>query len=119
VQVGFGKVAQICVDERYQIPDELWEKIQPLLPPPPKHKRKDRPGRPTMDDRKAMNGIFYALRTGCQWNALPKSLGAASTVRDRFEYWLKARVFERLWKEGLVEYDEKRSCSSSCSSIHA
>jgi transposase len=38
-----------------------------------------------MDDRKSMNGIFYVLRTGCQWKALPKSLGAASTVHDRFQ----------------------------------
>lgn len=101
------------IDERYQIPDGLWRRIQVLLPPPPKHKRKDRPGRPRMDDRKAMNGIFYVLRTGCQWKALPKSLGAASTVHDRFQYWLKAGVFERLWKEGLIEYDEKRGLSGS------
>ena len=33
-----------------------------------------------MDDRKAMSAIFYVLRTGCQWNALPRSLGASSTV---------------------------------------
>src|SRR6266567_8010308 len=101
------------IDEKYQIPDELWKRIRILLPPPPKHKRKDRPGRPRMDDRKAMNGIFYVLRTGCQWKALPKSLGAASTVHDRFEYWLKAGVFARLWKEGLIEYDEKRGSIGS------
>jgi transposase len=101
------------IDEKYQIPDELWKRIQALLPPPPKHKRKDRPGRPRMDDRKAMNAIFYVLRTGCQWKALPNSLGAASTVHDRFEYWLKAGVFERLWKEGLLEYDEKRGSSGN------
>jgi transposase len=33
-----------------------------------------------MDDRRAMSAIFYVLRTGCQWNALPRSLGASSTV---------------------------------------
>jgi hypothetical protein len=29
--------------------------------------------------------FFYVLRTGCQWNALPRSLGASSTVQD-FRY---------------------------------
>ena len=82
--------------------------MQVLIPPPPRKKNKDRPGRPRMDDRKAMNAIFYILRTGMQWKALPRSLGAASPVHDRFQYWLKAGVFERLWKEGLIEYDEKR-----------
>jgi putative transposase len=66
-----------------------------------------------MDDRRAMNGIFYVLRTGCQWKALPKSLGAASTVHARFQYWLNSGVFERLWKEALIEYDEKRGSSGS------
>src|SRR5712692_5535954 len=101
------------IDERYQIPDELWKRMQVLLPPPSGKKNKDRPGRPRMDDGKAMNAIFYILRTGMQWKALPRSLGAASTVHDRFQYWLKAGVFERLWKEGLIEYDEKKESSWS------
>ena len=101
------------VDERYQIPDELWARIQPLLPQPPRPKRDDRPGRPRMDDGKAMNAIFYVLRTGCQWKALPKSLGAGSTVHDRFQEWKEAGVFEEMWKAGLMEYDEKRGSSGS------
>jgi putative transposase len=93
------------VDERFQIPDELWRRMQVVLPPPPKAKNKDRPGRPRTDDRKAMNAIFYVLRTGCQWKALPRSLGAPSTVHDRFQEWRKAGVFEKIWAEGLLEYD--------------
>ena len=81
--------------------------MQVLIPHPPKRKNKDRPGRPRTDDRKAMNGIFYVLRTGCQWNALPKSL-AASTVHDRFQEWRGAGVFEKVWKEDLLEYDVKK-----------
>jgi putative transposase len=96
------------IDERYQIPDELWERIHPLIPSPPPKKNADRPGRPRMDDRRAMNGIFYVLRTGCQWKALPRSLGASSTVNDRFVEWRKAGLFERMWKESLAEYDERK-----------
>lgn len=96
------------IDGRYQIPDELWQRIQVLIPPPPKKKNKDRPGRPRMDDRRAMNAIFYVLRTGCQWNALPRSLGASSTVHDRFQEWRKAGVFEKMWRESLLEYDARK-----------
>ena len=88
----------------YQIPDELWERIRPLLPEP---KPKKKAGRPRMDDLRAMTAIFYVLRTGCQWNALPRSLGASSTVHDRFQEWCEAGVFERMWQTGLLEYDEK------------
>ena len=58
-----------------------------------------------MDDRQAMTAIFYLLRTGCQWSALPKSLGAKSTVHDRFQEWQQAGVFEKLGRAGLLEYD--------------
>ena len=61
-----------------------------------------------MDDRRAMNGIFYILRTGCQWCELPRCFGASSTIYDRFREWEKAGVFQALWKTGLMEYDKKR-----------
>src|SRR6266480_1355491 len=47
---------------------------------------------PRMDDRQALDAIFYVLRTGCQWKALPRSLGAGSTVHDRFQEWQQAGV---------------------------
>ncbi len=43
----------------------------------------------------------------CQWKALPRCFGAASTVHDRFQEWRKAGVFEKLWQAGLAEYDEQ------------
>ena len=92
------------VDPAWRIPDELWEHIEPLLPP---EKPKPKGGRPRMPNRQAMDAIFYVLRTGCQWKALPRGLGAASTVHDRFQEWREARVFERLWQAGLQEYDER------------
>jgi transposase len=108
-----GNEEDLGIDEKYRVSDELWKRMEVLLQPPPKHKRKDGPGRPRMDDSRAMNGIFYVLRTGCQWKALPKSLGATSTVHDRLQYWLKTGVFEGLWKEGLVEYDETRGSTGN------
>jgi putative transposase len=55
-----------------------------------------------------MTAIFYILRTGCQWKALPRSLGAPSTVHDRFQEWREAGLFEKMWKAGLMEYDDKK-----------
>jgi transposase len=54
-----------------------------------------------------MDAIFYVLPTGCQWKALPRRLGAASTVHDRFQQWREAGVFERMWRAGLFKYDEE------------
>ena len=51
------------IDSSYEIPDELRNQIFPLLVHKPKRKKK-KTGRPRMDDRKAMNAIFYIARTG-------------------------------------------------------
>lgn len=47
--------------------------------------------------------IFYVLRTGIQWKALPRTLGAPSTVHDRFQFWVEAGVFHTLWELGLLQ----------------
>jgi putative transposase len=90
------------VAEAYQIPDELWQEIETLLPPLPAKKKS---GRPRISDRAAMNAIFYLLRTGAQWDALPRSLGAKSTVHDRYQFWVEADLFLKLWQISLAEYD--------------
>jgi putative transposase len=59
-----------------------------------------------MPDRDAFAAIVYVLRTGIQWNALPRHLGASSTVHDRFQAWERAGVFRAIWAAGLAEYDE-------------
>jgi transposase len=92
------------VESAYEIPDVLWDRIVSLLP---SRKRKKKAGRPRMNYRKAMSAIFYVLRTGCQWDALPRSLGASSTVHDRLQEWRSAGVFKRLWIDGLSVYDKK------------
>jgi len=40
-----------------------------------------------MPGRQAFEGIISVLRTSIQWNALPRELGASSTVHDRFQEW--------------------------------
>jgi putative transposase len=87
----------------WAVSDALWERVAPLVPSAPAH---DRGGRPRMPDREAFAAIVYVLRTGCQWNALPRSLGASSTVHDRFQEWQAKGFFRQLWEAGLTEYDE-------------
>ena len=95
----------VCaVDDAWRISDDLWERIEPLLPPERPHPTGGRPWQPA---RQMADAIFYVLRTGCQWKALPRSLGAPSTVHDRFRDWVEAGVFRRLWERGLLEYDER------------
>ena len=89
----------------FALPDCFWEKISPLLPHEPE---KRKPGRPPMDNRQAMTAICYILHTGCQWKALPRHLGAKSTVHARFQLWVRLGIFLKLWILGLLCYDQKR-----------
>ena len=88
----------------WSLPDELWERIAPLL------KRRYPPartGRPRADLRLMLDGIIFRLRTGCQWKALPRErFGSASAIHKRFLEWEEVGFFEALWKAGLAEYDE-------------
>lgn len=93
---------ECSIDSNFLPSEDLWCAVEPLLP---EESPKPKGGRPRMSDRQAFFAIFYVLRTGIQWNALPRCLGASSTVHDRFQQWRAAGVFERLWLSGLLEYD--------------
>lgn len=76
----------------FSLPDEVWEQVKSAIPPQP---AKPKGGRPRMPDRTALDAIFYLMRTGCQWRALPCALGASSTVHDRYQEWVEQGVFQR------------------------
>jgi transposase len=91
---------------KFLIPDELWRKIEPLLPVR-RNTHRFGGGRPRASDRACMDAIFFVLRTGCQWKALSATgICPSSTAHDRFQEWVKAGVFLDLWRAGLTEYDE-------------
>lgn len=90
----------------FHISDELWVVLEPLLPPYVNTHRFGG-GRPRVPDRKCAEGIFYVLRTGCQWKALDQTgICSGSTAHLRFQEWAEAGVFLKLWQAGLERYDE-------------
>ncbi|MFD3809172.1 transposase, partial [Streptomyces sp. NPDC058619] len=52
------------------VPDDLWERVAPLLPVRPPRRRRY-PGRLPADDRAALRGIVYVLRKGVSWRDVP------------------------------------------------
>ena len=80
------------------VSDELWNTIEPLLseePPKPKGG-----GRPRVDNRSALAGILFVLKSGIPWEMLPKEMGCGSGVTcwRRLHEWQEAGVWERLHK---------------------
>jgi transposase len=86
------------------VPDGLWERIAPLLPPP-KPRRYRYPGRRPIDDRAALAGIVFVLRTGIAWNQLPTAVVGCSGVTcwRRLRDWTDAGVWPILHELLLAE----------------
>jgi transposase len=86
------------------VPDGLWERIASLLPPP-KPRRSRYPGRRPIDDRAALAGIVFVLKTGIAWNQLPASLVGCSGVTcwRRLRDWSEAGVWPELHELLLAE----------------
>src|SRR5271166_217665 len=87
----------------WEISDELWRRIEPILlefwPKKPT-------GRKVANWRKMLNAIIFRLRSGCQWDQLPERYGPKSTVHDWFQRWAAAGIFERIWAVLVAECDE-------------
>lgn len=95
--MGRKKRAAKPLDTIWEVSDELWAKIEPILledaPPPPPAKG----GRRRTDWRQAFNGIIFRMRTGCQWNRLPRRFGDDSSVHRWFQRWNRNGVMEKIW----------------------
>ena len=87
-----------------RVPDKLWAVFVKYLPPAP---ARDRRGRPVVPFRQVLGGIVYRLRTGCQWQAIPAEFGSGSTCHRRFQEWQALSVFEQVWAEQVLTYDQQ------------
>jgi transposase len=84
--------------------DELWNVIEPLLPPP-KPRRFRFPGRQPIEPRQALTGILFVLKTGIPWEDLPQEMGCGSgmTCWRRLQDWQAAGVWQQLHEALLAQ----------------
>ena len=103
------------------VSDELWQIIEPLLPE--ESPKKPKGGRPRIDNRAALTGIVFVLKSGIPWEMLPQEMGCGSgiTCWRRLKEWQEAGVWERLHQallDRLGEADRidwERACLDSAS----
>jgi hypothetical protein len=74
---------------RYELTDNEWSAIKPMLPNKPR-------GVPRVNDRRVLNGIFWVLRSGAPWRDLPDNFGPYTTCYNRFVRWRRAGVWAKL-----------------------
>ena len=89
------------------VSNELWQRIEPLLPPV-KPRRFRFPGRKPLDRRKVLSGILFVLKTGIAWEDLPAELGwgCGRTCRTTLAAWQRTGIWQRLHELLLAELHE-------------
>ena len=87
----------------WRIPDELWESVKPVVD---EHDPPAKTGRPRIDQRAALDGIIFVMRSGCQWNQLPKEFPDDSSVHRTRQRWVRLGIFERIWALVVEDCEE-------------
>ena len=80
-------------EQRFVVTDELWEKLEPLLP----GKATDS-GVTAQDNRLFLEAVLWRVRTGTPWRDLPEAFGNWNSTFRRFRRWARSGVFESLFK---------------------
>lgn len=83
---------------RFELTDDEWLVIEPLLPNKPR-------GVPLVDDRRVIDGILWRFRTGSPWADIPERYGPHTTCYNRFVRWRKAGVWDRLLEAVSQAFD--------------
>ena len=94
-----GRGVQGKPGRRYELTDEAWQRIEPLLP------KQGRGGR-WNDHRTTLNGIFWILNCGAQWRDMPERYGKWQSVYDRYRRWTREGLFDRILHRLHLELDD-------------
>jgi len=78
----------------WKVDEKLWAKFEKVLE---EHDPPARLGPDRIDQRKALDGVIYRMRSGVQWNHLPRDFGDDASVHRTFQRWVKRGVIGRLW----------------------
>ena len=79
---------------RYELTDQEWEQIVPLLPA----EKNSRPGRPSKDNRLMINAMVWIARSGAPWRDLPERYGPWKSVYSRFRKWIEDGILDNIFR---------------------
>lgn len=88
--------------KQFYMSKRFWKEIRKVIP------KKISIRRPRKGAKKIMKALYFILRTGIPWKALPPSFNvSSSTVHRRFQEWIEDRVFLNFWANVLIRYQKK------------
>jgi putative transposase len=87
----------------WEIPDKMWERIEAIID---EFDPRKETGRPREDRRRILDALIFRIRTGCQWNHIPRVYGDDSTIHRTFQHWQQIGLIERIWAMIVEECDD-------------
>jgi putative transposase len=91
------------LDTIWEVPDALWQRVLPVLL---EFWPRKATGRKVANWRLALNGIIFRMRSGCQWDQLPRRFGPKSTVHDWFQRWNRGGIMAKIMAVLIAECAE-------------
>jgi len=92
-----------CINKGFLLPNRLCIESEEIIS---KLSLKAKTGRPLLNIKRALNGIYYLLKTGIPWKALPRCFGSSSAVHRIFQRLVALGFFQQLWANELIDYDK-------------
>jgi transposase len=100
---------------RYELSNEQWRWLAPLLPP----EHSGRRGRPYVKHRRVLNGILWVLTTGAQWAEMPRRYGSYKTCHGRLLRWKRNGLWDRILQSLQAKEDAEGRIDWEASSVDA
>ncbi len=94
---------QKTLETIWQVPDKLWNKLKQILD---EYDPPNRLGRKRINARAALDAIIFRLRSGCQWNQLPREFPDDSSVHRTFQRWEQNGILDQIWAALVEECEE-------------
>lgn len=91
-----------CISKKFLIPAKLWQEIQKIISTMPLVAQT---GRPPLELDRGINGIYFLLKTGIHWNAIPRCFGSSSAIHRLFQKLIEFGFFQQFWAHEIEQYD--------------
>lgn len=85
--------------------DDLWKRLEPLIPKPKENRQVQFAGRKPTEPRQILTGILFVLKTGIPWRSLPATSDFPSgfTCWRHLRRWHRTGVWQRIFESLLAE----------------
>ena len=91
-----------CISKKFLIPAKLWQEIEKIISTMPLVAQT---GRPPLELNRGINGIYFLLKTGIHWNAIPRCFGSSSAIHRLFQKLVELEFFRKFWTQEVKQYD--------------